>query len=121
MRNALIIAAGTALALVSTPSLAKNDNHGNRHGERHWTAAKCPPGLAKKNNRCMPPGQYKKYYTSGQRIPRDWRNVEYRALPDAYRSRYGYNDDYRYYYNDGRVYAVDPTTSLIQSVINILR
>jgi Ni/Co efflux regulator RcnB len=31
---------------------------------------RCPPGLAKKNNGCMPPGQAKKWAV-GQRLPRD--------------------------------------------------
>ncbi|HYF19113.1 MAG TPA: hypothetical protein VEA40_14680 [Ramlibacter sp.] len=30
----------------------------------------CPPGLAKKNNGCMPPGQTRKYQV-GQRLPSD--------------------------------------------------
>jgi Ni/Co efflux regulator RcnB len=29
----------------------------------------CPPGLAKKNNGCMPPGQAKKMYRVGQPLP----------------------------------------------------
>jgi Ni/Co efflux regulator RcnB len=29
----------------------------------------CPPGLAKKNNGCMPPGQAKKVYMVGQPLP----------------------------------------------------
>ena len=29
----------------------------------------CPPGLAKKHNGCMPPGQAKKRYVIGQRLP----------------------------------------------------
>ncbi len=33
-------------------------------------AKKCPPGLAKKNNGCLPPGQAKKYQL-GQPLPRD--------------------------------------------------
>ncbi len=33
-------------------------------------AQKCPPGLAKKNNGCLPPGQAKKYQL-GQPLPRD--------------------------------------------------
>jgi len=31
----------------------------------------CPPGLAKKNNGCMPPGQAKKRWSYGQPLPRD--------------------------------------------------
>src|SRR5919198_4132681 len=30
---------------------------------------KCPPGLAKKHNGCLPPGQAKKRYIVGQRLP----------------------------------------------------
>ena len=30
----------------------------------------CPPGLAKKNNGCLPPGQAKKRYVIGQPLPR---------------------------------------------------
>jgi Ni/Co efflux regulator RcnB len=38
----------------------------------------CPPGLAKKNNGCMPPGQARKWGV-GQAVPRD---VTIYALPD---------------------------------------
>lgn len=34
------------------------------------SAGHCPPGLAKKNNGCMPPGQAKKWH-KGQPLPRD--------------------------------------------------
>jgi Ni/Co efflux regulator RcnB len=30
---------------------------------------KCPPGLAKKHNGCLPPGQAKKRYVVGHRLP----------------------------------------------------
>jgi Ni/Co efflux regulator RcnB len=40
---------------------------------------KCPPGLAKKNNGCMPPGQLKKW-KRGEILPRD---VPYFDLPSA--------------------------------------
>jgi Ni/Co efflux regulator RcnB len=45
--------------------------------ERQYRAGKCPPGLAKKNNGCMPPGQAKKWET-GQPLPRD---VRYYDVP----------------------------------------
>jgi len=38
---------------------------------------KCPPGLAKKNNGCQPPGQAKKW-SRGRPLPHD---VVYHALP----------------------------------------
>jgi hypothetical protein len=43
----------------------------------------CPPGLAKKNNGCMPPGQAKKW-AMGRPLPRD---VVFYDLPDALRVR----------------------------------
>lgn len=39
------------------------------YGER-YRAGRCPPGLAKKNNGCMPPGQAKKW-AIGQPLPHD--------------------------------------------------
>lgn len=39
--------------------------YGKQHG-----AGRCPPGLAKKNNGCMPPGQARKWQL-GQQLPRD--------------------------------------------------
>lgn len=42
-----------------------------------FRAGHCPPGLAKKNNGCMPPGQAKKW-AIGQRLPSD---VIYYDLP----------------------------------------
>jgi Ni/Co efflux regulator RcnB len=41
----------------------------NYYGQQ-FKAGKCPPGLAKKNNGCLPPGQAKKY-AIGQPLPRD--------------------------------------------------
>lgn len=41
----------------------------NYYGQQS-KAGHCPPGLAKKNNGCLPPGQAKKY-AIGQPLPRD--------------------------------------------------
>ena len=46
------------------------------YGEQ-FRAGKCPPGLAKKHNGCMPPGQAKKWQM-GRPLPRD---VIYYDLP----------------------------------------
>lgn len=34
-----------------------------------YAAGNCPPGLAKKNNGCLPPGQTKKLWAIGQPLP----------------------------------------------------
>ncbi|HYJ81682.1 MAG TPA: hypothetical protein VEW26_02430, partial [Allosphingosinicella sp.] len=46
----------------------------------------CPPGLAKKGNGCLPPGQAKKLFARGQRIDR--RLFEGYRVPLAYRGFY---------------------------------
>ncbi len=70
------IAAGALALAITGPAMAKPGHakgHGN-HGKHSqhamgWGAGGCPPGLAKKNNGCMPPGQAKKLYNIGQRFP----------------------------------------------------
>ncbi|MDP3799706.1 MAG: hypothetical protein Q8R06_21605 [Polaromonas sp.] len=48
-------------------------------------AGRCPPGLAKKNNGCMPPGQAKKW-AMGQPLPGD---VVFYPVPQAVTVRLG--------------------------------
>ena len=45
-----------------------------------YAAGHCPPGLAKKNNGCLPPGQAKKMWQIGQPLPA---GVYDEALPPA--------------------------------------
>jgi Ni/Co efflux regulator RcnB len=47
--------------------------------DKQYRAGRCPPGLAKKDNGCMPPGQAKKWNV-GQPLPRD---VVYYPLPQS--------------------------------------
>lgn len=48
------------------------------YGEQ-YRAGNCPPGLAKKNNGCMPPGQARKWNV-GRALPRD---VIYYSVPQS--------------------------------------
>lgn len=126
----------TALA-IAAPAVAKQGNgkghgqHGNhaamdhgKHGEHHmygYSARNCPPGLAKKNAMCMPPGQYKKLYSVGRRYPNTYGNLwSYNQIPYDLRDRYDFDRNYRYYYGDGYLYQVDPRTMLIQQVVNAI-
>ena len=45
-----------------------------------YGAGHCPPGLAKKNNGCLPPGQAKKMWAIGRPLPA---GVYYEPLPPA--------------------------------------
>ena len=49
----------------------------NEYYAEHYRGGRCPPGLRKKNNGCMPPGQAKKWKV-GRPLPRD---VVYYEVP----------------------------------------
>ena len=72
----------------------------------------CPPGLAKKDNGCMPPGQFKKMV--GTALPLGLRAS---LLDGPYRQWYRDNDRY-YYRNDGDfIYRVNRDGGLIDALI----
>jgi Ni/Co efflux regulator RcnB len=88
------LAAALLAAMAVAPAFADKGGHGHGHGkghddrdrdrvvqvERHHHRGDrlvladagprgCPPGLAKKNNGCLPPGQAKKGVIVGQALP----------------------------------------------------
>ena len=84
----------------------------------------CPPGLAKKDNGCTPPGlakghsdrdhddDYRYRYRTGDRIDGDviiLRNPDRYGLPNG-----------TYYRNDDVVYRVDPETRKVLNVIGAI-
>ncbi len=79
-------------------------------------AGHCPPGLAKKAVPCVPPGQAKKLYRSGDRI------YDYRWIDNPY--RYGLRRGGYYVRAGDYVYSIDPEThkvlNLIGAVADIL-
>jgi hypothetical protein len=122
--KAIFVLAGAAALAVSGPAVAKpGHGHGYRHGDHNrygYGVGGCPHGLAKKHNGCMPPGQARKLHRGDR-----WRSgfgdlYSYQRIPYDLRRRYDLNRRYRYYYNDGYLYAVDPRTMLIQQVISAL-
>ena len=54
-----------AVVFIDTQREAAHSYFVEQHGRGN-----CPPGLAKKNNGCLPPGQAKKRYVVGQPLPR---------------------------------------------------
>ena len=127
----LFLIAGVATLAFAGPAYAKPDHakgHGHaKHAQQHtgtpygYGAGGCPPGLAKKNNGCLPPGQAKKLYNIGQRFPISYGNSwDYNQIPYDLRQQYGFNPRYNYYYGDGYLYRVDPKTMLIQQVVSAL-
>jgi hypothetical protein len=147
MRKLAMIAATAAMAM-AMPALAKpgqgkghgpsvhakgkSGAHGAHSGARPQTvlsprkgsrygANACPPGLAAKGNGCLPPGQARKLFNVGQRIPTGYNfYTPYSQIPVAYRDRYGLMTDGRYIYRDDSIYVVDPRTSLVTSIIDLI-
>jgi hypothetical protein len=75
----------------------------------------CPPGLAKKGNGCMPPGQAAKFI--GQPLVAATRFGALEPLPRSFNSLFYDNDDYYYRYGGGYVYRVDRQNDLISGLV----
>jgi len=91
---------------------------GSYYGEQA-RAGKCPPGLAKKHNGCMPPGQAKKW-AKGRPLPPDLR---YNDLPyDLLRRLPPPPPQHRYVQVAGDVLLIAVGTSMVMDAVeDILR
>jgi len=80
-----------------------------------YGAGGCPPGLARKGNGCLPPGQAAKLV--GQPLFAATRIAALDPLPRSFRSLYWDDDDHYYRYGGGYVYRVDRDDHLIAAMI----
>jgi hypothetical protein len=129
MKSLFLIAGAAALASAGAasakpPHAKGHKGHGapviqDHRGHVGYGTGGCPPGLAKKNPQCMPPGQYKKLFEVGQRVPLGYKGLlGYNALPYDLRSRYGGLDPYgRYIYDQHYLYRVDPATMVVSQIL----
>ena len=80
----------------------------------------CPPGLAKKDNGCLPPGQAKKMWVVGQPLPP---HVHYHPLPQPLYSRLTPPPPgYEYVRVDDDVLLMQTANrSIMEIVVNLLR
>ncbi len=87
-----------------------------RFGERRFAerGRGCPPGLAKKNNGCLPPGQARKLGV-GDRIPAQ---LDEYNLPQRYRERYRDSGDHTYRYEDEQIYRVNRRSGIVEQIIS---
>ena len=72
----------------------------------------CPPGLAKKDNGCLPPGQAKKLL--GARLHTNFANS---LLPYQYRSWYRDDGDHFFRSGDGFIYRVNRSNDFVDGII----
>ncbi|RJL08401.1 hypothetical protein [Paracoccus siganidrum] len=129
----ILIAALTLAPLASTPVAADpGRGHGKGGQVRHLDdrghrgnnglpirrVADCPPGLAKRNPPCIPPGQVGKRY--GTRVGDTLRIGDYVLIRDV--DRYGLEQrrGWNYYRDNGRIYRVDSGTRRILAVLNLI-
>lgn len=126
--KALLLTASGLLLVAAAPAMAKpghgHSNHYNSNEQSHgwsYNTRNCPPGLAKKNNGCLPPGQARKRYNVGQRYASNYGyRWNYSQIPSDLRQQYRLNSSDRYYYRDGYLYQVNPRTMLVEQVISAL-
>ena len=79
----------------------------------------CPPGLAKKNNGCMAPGQVKKAFGLGDRVQQAWFGGY--NVPAQYSAFYQDTPDQYFRYGDeGYIYRVDSRTDMISGLVPLL-
>ncbi len=97
MRKPILIATAALLSLSPAAVLA-----GGPKG--------CPPGLAKKHNGCLPPGQAKKIYGRGDFLDRDYVLIRNPG-------RYGLDPGQTYYRLGDHVYRVDRNTKEVLDLI----
>ena len=129
----LILIAGAVTFAFAGPALAQpGKGHGKAHAGPHahgaqgpigYGAGGCPPGLAKKPIPCVPPGQAKKQFNIGQRVPLGYNGLMgYNQLPYDLRNYYGtqLSPYSRYVYDQNYVYRVDPRTMMVQQILNAL-
>jgi Ni/Co efflux regulator RcnB len=78
----------------------------------------CPPGLAKKHNGCLPPGQAKKLYRIGERLPD---NVVFVPVPDDLRRRLGpVPSGYEYVKVDKDVLLISEASKKVIDAVTLL-
>lgn len=77
----------------------------------------CPPGLAKKNNGCLPPGQVGRGMREGDR----YRDGMGTAVPIRFRDQYRDSDRYFHRWDGRNIYRIDRRTLIIVAVIVIVR
>jgi hypothetical protein len=89
-----------------------------RYYRSEFTAGRCPPGLAKKGNGCLPPGQAKKLWVVGQPLPPA---VVYQAVPPVVTQQLApVPPGYEYVRVDDDVLLMDKANRMVADVVNEL-
>jgi len=83
-----------------------------------FSAGRCPPGLARKGNGCLPPGQAKKLWAVGQPLPPA---VVYQPVPAVVTQQLApVPPGYEYVRVDDDVLLMDKTNRMVADIVNDL-
>ena len=105
----ILLAAGVAaVALTATPTEAR------KHYTNMTTCAKWRHGQCVKWKRLTRRQAYRMGYVFGPR----YGYTSYNALPRTYVTRYHLAPRYRYVYQNGYIYQVNPTTYAVMRILN---
>ena len=84
-----------------------------------YGGALCQPGLYKKTPSCMPPGQAKRLFRTGQLVPTRYKYITpFGDIPSALVTQYSLTDQNRYIYRNNVIYVIDPLSNRVTRVIN---
>ena len=100
--------------------IVDNDRHVvSTYYRDEFSRGNCPPGLAKKDNGCLPPGQAKKMWVVGQPLPPQV--VYYQLPPTLYRQLTPPPYGYEYVRVDDDVLLMQSATRSILNILTNLR
>lgn len=108
-----------ALTLGAAPAMAGPGKGNGPHGAQLAQAGHCPPGLARKNPPCVPPGQARQG-ASGPRVGDVLRLGDYVLIRDPARHDLRTSPDWRYYRDGDRAYRIDPETRRVLAVVELI-
>ena len=110
MKLLIASTAAAAIALTSAPAVGQHARHSgydrqDNHHDNGWH----------KGHRA-----HKAKWNKGYRFGRNYRYTSYNSLPRTYVRQYNLSPRYRYVYNDGYIYQVDPTTYAVTRILQAL-
>jgi hypothetical protein len=107
---------------VATPSFADGKKEKSyRQSGSHVPTWNCPPGLAKKNPPCVPPGQAKKQAANyGYRVGDDLRVGDFIRIRDPWAYGLDTRSGWDYYRDDRQIYRIDSGTRRILAVLELI-
>lgn len=108
----------TILATTLSTAAMAEPKHGRYDERARATAGHCPPGLAKKSPRCVPPGQarHQEALRRGDRFDPG----PYAIINDPLRYGLDRQPGWDYYRDGDRAYRVDRETRRVLAVINLI-